>query len=107
DLLGLQVVAEDSVSVSLAAAPLGAPLLILLEEPGTAPRPPRTLGLYHLALRLPERRDLAQLVHRLLRERWRIQGASDHSVSEAVYLADPDGNGLEIYVDRPRDLWRW
>lgn len=107
DLLGLQVAAEETVSTALAPTPLGPPLLILIEEPGAAPHPPRTLGLYHLALRLPERRDLAQIVHRLLGEHWRIQGASDHAVSEAVYLADPDGNGLELYVDRPSDLWRW
>ena len=107
DLLGLQVVADDTASASLAAAPHGRPLLILVEAPGAAPRPPRTIGLYHLAFRLPERRDLAQLVHRLLRQRWRIQGAYDNAVSEAVYLTDPDGNGVELYVDRPPDLWRW
>lgn len=107
DLLGFQVAVEDSRSVSLAATPDDAPLLILTEEPGAVPRPPRTPGLYHLAFRLPSRRDLAQLVHRLLGERWRIERASDNAVSEAIYLVDPDGNGVEFYADRPRTLWRW
>lgn len=70
-------------------------------------RPPdrRTAGLYHTAILLPTRADLGRLLAHLLQVGWPIQGASDHGVSEAVYLADPEGNGIEIYADRPRERW--
>jgi catechol 2,3-dioxygenase len=68
--------------------------------------PPRgTTGLYHVAIRFPTRRALANAVVRLLRADVRLSGASDHGVSEAIYLDDPDGNGIELYCDRPRDAW--
>lgn len=107
DLLGIGVIEKEGGRAALAADPGGEPLLTLIEERGVRSRPSRSIGLYHLALRLPERRDLAQLLHRLLQKRWRPESASDNSVSEAVYLTDPDGNRVELYVDRPRDLWRW
>ncbi len=62
-------------------------------------------GLFHLAVLLPTRRDLALALGRLAQSRWPLDGASDHLVSEALYLSDPDGNGIEIYRDRPRDQW--
>jgi len=62
-------------------------------------------GLYHLAVLMPSRKALAHALKRLLDHQWPIEGASDHGVSEAIYLRDPDGNGIEIYVDRPRDQW--
>jgi catechol 2,3-dioxygenase len=65
----------------------------------------RRTGLYHLALLLPSRRDLAEALARLAQSRWPLTGASDHLVSEALYLNDPDGNGIEIYRDRPREEW--
>jgi catechol 2,3-dioxygenase len=69
-------------------------------------RPPRgSTGLYHLAIRLPSRRALAEVVGRVLRAGIKLTGASDHGVSEAVYLEDPDGNGVELYCDRPPELW--
>ncbi len=66
----------------------------------------RTTGLYHLAILVPSRRDLALALVRLAEARWPLDGASDHLVSEALYLSDPDGNGIEIYRDRPREQWR-
>jgi catechol 2,3-dioxygenase len=82
--------------------------IILLEEQAAArPKPPRTTGLYHIAIRLPTRPALAVLLRRLIAARYPLQGASDHLVSEAMYLSDPDGNGLELYVDRPREQWEW
>jgi catechol 2,3-dioxygenase len=71
-------------------------------------RPPdrRAPGLFHLAVLVPTRRDLAFALRRLAEYQWRLDGASDHLVSEALYLSDPDGNGIEIYRDRPRDEWR-
>lgn len=71
---------------------------------GSAP-PPGTTGLYHAAILYPSRRELARAFRRLLDHGVRIGGASDHGVSEAIYLNDPDGNGLELYADRPRDRW--
>jgi catechol 2,3-dioxygenase len=81
------------------------PLVVLHARPGAPPKPPHTTGLYHYALLLPTRADLARTLRRLADRRYPIEGASDHLVSEALYLADPDGNGLEIYADRPREAW--
>ena len=75
------------------------------ESAGGLPPPPNTTGLYHVAVRFPDRKTLAEAVHRVLRANIQVDGASDHGVSEAVYLRDPDGNGVELYRDRPRDEW--
>jgi catechol 2,3-dioxygenase len=80
----------------------------LVELWGERSAPPlnrRATGLYHLAILLPTRRDLASALARLVQTRWPLDGASDHLVSEALYLSDPDGNGIEIYSDRPREQW--
>ena len=69
------------------------------------PAPRGTAGLFHLAILYPERRDLAQALKWLLEAGYRLDGASDHGVSEALYLRDPDENGVELYVDRPADEW--
>lgn len=71
---------------------------------GTAP-PRGHTGLFHVAIRYPSRRDLGIAVKRVIDAGIPLQGAADHGVSEAVYLSDPDGNGLELYWDRPRDEW--
>src|SRR5215475_4173712 len=81
-----------------------ADLLILTEIPG-AVRVPGTTGLYHFAILLPTRRDLARSLQHLFATGTRLQGAADHLVSEALYLADPDGNGIELYRDRPKQDW--
>ncbi len=75
------------------------------ESRGGAAAPRGHTGLYHLAIRYPTRRDLAVAVTRLLEAGVPLQGAADHGVSEAIYLADPDGNGVELYWDRPREQW--
>ena len=75
------------------------------ESRGGSPPPPGTTGLYHLALRYPTRRALADALRRLVEAGVPLQGASDHGVSEALYLADPDGNGVELTWDRPRADW--
>ena len=69
------------------------------------PPPAGATGLYHAAILYPTRRNLADALRRLLAHDIRIDGASDHGVSEAIYLRDPDGNGLELYWDRPREEW--
>src|SRR5258706_520484 len=68
-------------------------------------RPPRSTGLYHFAIRVPSRRALAMVIRHMEEMQWPVQGYADHDVSEAVYLADPDGIGIEVYADRPRDEW--
>lgn len=82
----------------------GPDLLALTERPG-AVRYPRTTGLYHFAILVPSRQELAQVIKRVAETHTPVQGASDHLFSEALYLGDPDGNGIEIYRDRPRNEW--
>jgi catechol 2,3-dioxygenase len=72
---------------------------------GGSPPPPGTTGLYHVAILYPTRAALADALVRLAEAGIPLQGASDHGVSEALYLSDPDGNGIELYVDRPEDQW--
>ena len=79
-------------------------LLVLHEHPGARP-PGRHAGLFHLAVLHPSRLELARALRRVIDAGAPLQGASDHGVSEALYLADPDGNGLELYADRPREAW--
>lgn len=85
----------------------GGESVVLRELPGARRRPKGTTGLYHYAVLLPDRSGLSQALRRLLEAGWRLWGASDHLVSEALYLDDPDGNGIELYRDRPRSEWRW
>lgn len=75
------------------------------ESKGGSPPPSGTTGLYHVAIRYPDRATLADAFRRLEAAGIALQGAADHGVSEALYLQDPDGNGLELYHDRPRDAW--
>jgi catechol 2,3-dioxygenase len=75
------------------------------ESKGGAPPPRGTTGLFHVAIRFPTRRSLAEAVRDVVQAGVPLHGASDHGVSEAIYLADPDGNGVELYWDRPRDEW--
>ena len=75
------------------------------ESAGGTPPPPGHTGLYHLAILYPNRHELALALRTLLEANYPIEGASDHGVSEAIYLRDPDGNGVELYCDRPRELW--
>lgn len=72
---------------------------------GGPPAPRNSSGLYHTAILYPTRKDLAEILQRLIDEEYPINGASDHGVSEAIYLNDPDGNGVELYRDRPRKEW--
>jgi catechol 2,3-dioxygenase len=104
DLLDFQVLRAGEREIVLGAA--GAELLRLEVQADLRPRAHDTTGLYHVAILLPSRVDLAHMLRRLAEARYPI-GASDHLVSEALYLSDPDENGLEIYRDRPRAEWRY
>ncbi len=75
------------------------------QSKGAPPAPEYAPGLYHTAILYPERKDLASILQRLIDAKYPITGASDHGVSEAIYLDDPDKNGVELYWDRPRELW--
>ncbi len=103
-MIGLAATAQDDGAVAL-GVPGAPPVLVLQGDASATPLQRRATGLYHLAILLPTRRDLALALVRLAETRWPLDGASDHLVSEALYLSDPDGNGIEIYRDRPRDQW--
>ena len=105
DILGFVARETAPGVIALSAGPDAEPIITLTEQPGARPKPARTTGLYHVAILLPSRLDLGRTLRRLVEMDYPLQGASDHLVSEALYLADPDGNGLEIYRDRERDEW--
>ena len=106
DLLGLRVLQQDTTIACLAAADAAGPLIELRYERGTRPVPRGgTLGLYHFAILLPTQAALGQFVKNLASAGLQF-GAADHLVSEAIYLWDPDGLGIEVYADRPREAWR-
>lgn len=88
------------------SAPGGRVLIELHERKDAVARPRRSAGLYHFAILVPTRAALGRSLRRLSDMRWPLSGAADHLVSEALYLSDPDGLGIEIYRDRPRDTWR-
>jgi catechol 2,3-dioxygenase len=83
----------------------GDPLVELVSAPAAGPPPSFSTGLFHMAILVPDRGELARSLRRVIEQGWRLTGASDHLVSEALYLRDPEGNGIEIYRDRPRDQW--
>jgi catechol 2,3-dioxygenase len=100
--LGLGLARRDGSEAALSAG--GEELVVLHAEPG-ARRAGRHAGLYHVALLHASREELARTALRMASNRTMIDGASDHGISEAIYLSDPDGNGIELYADRPRDVW--
>jgi catechol 2,3-dioxygenase len=105
-VLGLRVLARSDGQAALGTEQGGEPLIELRERPGAVPVPRRgRLGLYHFAILLPDRGQLGRFMQHLsdIGER---AGMSDHFVSEAIYLTDPDGLGIEVYADRPRSAWR-
>jgi catechol 2,3-dioxygenase len=106
-VLGLKPSTGPDAQAILSAMPNEKGLLVFSEDRGASPRLPRTAGLYHFALRYGTRNDLAQAYRRIVQTGHPVAGASDHGVSEAIYLSDPDGNGVELYADRPRSQWRW
>lgn len=101
--IGLRAVASENAVTALGTG--DKPLVELVSAPDAPVRPPRTTGLFHLALLVPTRVDLARALRRVFDAGWHLSGASDHLVSEALYLSDPEGNGIELYRDRPREEW--
>jgi catechol 2,3-dioxygenase len=101
--IGLQLHHRENGTAALGAG--GSDLLILTEQPGARPVQRHRTGLYHFAILVPSRKELSRTLRHLIDTRTPIGGASDHAVSEALYLTDPDGHGIEIYRDRPRSEW--
>ncbi|MFG6116117.1 VOC family protein [Halobacillus sp. MO56] len=105
EVIGFKVLEQTNNRAKLTAD--GKTCILSLEQPENAIAKQRgTAGLYHFALLVPRRSDLANIVHHFIKKGIRI-GSSDHLVSEALYLNDPDGNGIEIYVDRDPSVWKW
>lgn len=104
DVLGLEATADGAGRTALAAPGDTEPLLVLESAAGSPPRPARSAGLFHVALLYADRVALARALRRVVDAGVSI-GAADHGVSEAIYLSDPEGNGLELYVDRPAGQW--
>jgi catechol 2,3-dioxygenase len=100
-VVGLRVLARENGVASLGT---DSELVRFVEEPGSQPADGHT-GLYHVALLVPDRTSLARWLAHAARDQTRIEGLSDHAVSEAIYLRDPDRHGIEIYADRPREQW--
>ncbi len=107
-VLGLQRTdAQTDAAAELAATRNSTPLIRLIEDKSAERPHPVSNGLFHFAILVPSRADLGWVFLRLSSRGWRLDGVADHSVSEALYLSDADGNGIEIYCDRPRDQWKW
>jgi len=107
DILGLQVMqyyGDSAVFVSAGGYHHHIGLNTWHSKNGLPP-PPKSTGLYHTAILYPTRKDLAIILKRLLAAKYPLTGASDHGVSQAIYLDDPDGNGVELYWDRPKEEW--
>lgn len=105
EVIGIKVLERTERSANLTAD--GKTVLLSIQQPNDViPKQGRTTGLYHFALLLPKRSDLAKIVHHFMEKSVQF-GSSDHLVSEALYLSDPDGNGIEIYTDRDPSEWNW
>lgn len=101
-IVGLEVLTRDEMTATLGVD--GTTLLVLVQDEDAASRGREQAGLFHNAFEVPSRTALGAALERI-RDRWRLDGASDHGVSEALYLTDPEDNGVEIYADRPREAW--
>ncbi len=104
-----QVIGLAPILITDGAASMGVnndPFIDLVEKPNAAPPPPRSTGLYHVAILFPSRKDLARAIRHIAVRQYPMEGYADHRVSEAFYLSDPDGHGLELYRDRSRAEWQ-
>lgn len=104
-VVGLQELSRDGSVITLGSP--SRPLLDIQSDKNALPDDPRAAGLFHTAFLLPSRADLGRWIQHAIDNKIQIGGASDHRVSEALYLTDPEGNGIEIYADRPADTWTW
>lgn len=105
DNIGLNRIDADSETVRLGAG--GVVLLVLRKRQSAEQEPPGVAGLYHTAFLVPSRGELGVWLRRVIETKLPVDGAADHLVSESLYLSDPEGNGIEVYADRPRSTWKW
>lgn len=105
DVIGLSELSRDGETITLGAG--SRPLLVIEGDKALKQEDPRSAGLFHTAFLFPERADLGRWINHAVEKGIGIEGASDHLVSEALYLTDPEGNGIEIYTDRPAGEWQW
>jgi catechol 2,3-dioxygenase len=106
DTLGMTAISHDKKSASLSANGKDT-LLTLHQLDNASKRQPRTTGLYHFALLVPNRKELGKILKHFMQNHVPLQGASDHGISEAIYLSDPEGNGIEIAADTDPTSWKW
>jgi catechol 2,3-dioxygenase len=104
-VIGLQVIRQETFQVYLSATGQEPALLVLEQDPAAPRQNPQQPGLFHVAYLVPSRLELARWWQHFRESNWPLQGLGDHRVSEAIYLADPDQNGIEIYADRPKATW--
>ncbi|MEX1139992.1 MAG: VOC family protein [Bacteroidota bacterium] len=105
DVIGLKEIGRDGQVVRFSANGSDPPLIVLEGDSAAFPRPVTAPGLFHTALLFPDRLELARTMRHVGEKGWKFQGFADHGVSEALYLADAEGNGIELYRDRPRSEW--
>lgn len=105
EVVGLQELGRADGAITLGAA--NRPLLVFEPDAAAKPDDPRSAGLFHTAFLLPSRADLGRWINHAIANKIAIDGASDHLVSEALYMTDPEGNGIEIYADRNPQDWKW
>jgi catechol 2,3-dioxygenase len=106
-LIGFKEISREGKTVYLSANGKQ-PCIISVNENKTGQPPLKNnTGLYHIAIRFPDRKELAKVFMRLFENKIKFHGFSDHIVSEAIYFADPDGNGIELYIDKPKETWKW
>ena len=104
-VIGLQIVSQTEHDALLGIG--GSGLIELVRSPDATRVPPEAAGLYHLAFEMPTRRELARLIIHAATHHFPVSGLADHRVTESVYLNDPEGNGIEVYADRPESQWQW
>ncbi|MBL8579563.1 MAG: VOC family protein [Mesorhizobium sp.] len=104
-VVGLEQLSSDGETITLGSK--NRPLLVIENDKAAKPDDPRSAGLFHTAFLLPSRADLGRWINHAIENRIPVDGASDHLVSEALYLTDPEGNGIEIYADRLPTDWKW
>jgi catechol 2,3-dioxygenase len=105
EILGFSILEQSERRVTLTADDKN-PLVVIEQPKHIVSKQPRTTGLYHLAILLPSRGDLGTILKKLREIRYPLHGGSHHGISEAIYLEDPDGNGIEIYADTPSSTWK-
>ncbi|MCU9614672.1 VOC family protein [Caldibacillus lycopersici] len=105
EIIGLAIIKQEENRIYLSANGENEPLIILQKQEHAVLKRRRGAGLYHLAILVPTRESLSSFLRHLITTRYPITGASDHDFSEAIYLSDPEGNGIEVYADRPREKW--